>query len=149
MAFLFEMTFDPTVVTSPHLLWSSLKLWARDLFIEYFHLFCQILYNFCQRFFTCTCALPSDRLEVRALSRSLLYCFDKFALPLLWHFFYPVSRICHIQKSVHVGIVVLYLLPFLLWAGHPQKLIIQLLCPVSPHKTSKLLAFWHIFLAKS
>ena len=73
----FEMTFDPTVITSSHLMWSSTKLWARDLFIEYLHLFCQILYNFCQRLFTSTCALPSDRLNVRGLSRRFLYCFDR------------------------------------------------------------------------
>ena len=72
------MTSSPTIVTSPPLLWSHTELSAGGYFkIEYLYLFCQILYYFCQRFFTSTWGLPSERLYARALRHSFLYCFDR------------------------------------------------------------------------
>ena len=71
------MTTSPTIITSPPLLWSYTELSAGGYFkIEYLYLFCQILYYFCQRFFTSTWGLPSKRLYARALRHSFLYCFD-------------------------------------------------------------------------
>ena len=129
MVFL-KMTSDPTVETSPHFFWSYTELWARDFLIEYLYLFSQILYYFCQRVLTSTCARPSARLYVRALRRKFLYRFDRNLLFLSYGAsFIPFPGFA-LYRRVYM-LVLSYLIYSYFYCALvlPQKLTAQLPCP--------------------